>query len=198
MAEDASKAGVWGMAEVLGCLNPSPPPCAGSADRDREVGVAGPPPGAGLGRGLHLGPLQIGGSGGTPTRQGGHPALPAALSPLPRPQERWVHIGKGGGVSVAPPSPDTPPPPQIFSRVQLHPDGAGGGGRGRRAAPRGLRCPLPPAAAAGFGEPEQEAVSGEPLRPPPSQISPPMQIKGAEPEGVSGDPPIPTATSPAG
>lgn len=166
MAEDPPKLGNGaGMTAVSGCLTP---PCAGSADWDSEVGVAGSPPGTGLGRGLHPGPLQIGGAGGTPPPQRGHPAPPAALSPLPWPQERWVQKG-GGGVwegSLCPP-PHILTPPKISSRLQLYPDGAGGGRRGGRAAPRGLRRPLPPAAAAGFGEPQQEAVSGEPLRRPP-------------------------------
>lgn len=81
--------------------------------------------------------------------------------------------GARGGLRA--PSPPLPllTPPKFSSRLQLRPDGAAGGGRGGPAAPRRLRGALPPAAAAGFGEPQQAAVSGDPLRPPPPTRSPP-------------------------
>lgn len=188
---------------IRGFEVPDPPPsCASSADGDGEIGVAGPPPGAGLGRGVRPQPLQVRGPGGPPAQQGGHAAAAAALSPLSRAQERWVRPVGAWRVLCAPP-PVLTPPPQISSRLQLCPDGAPGGGRGSRAAPRRLRRALPPAAAAGSGEPQQEAVSGDPLRPPRSPPGPPrvggtppahMQIKGAAlervSEGAGGTPPL--------
>ncbi|OPJ82562.1 hypothetical protein AV530_012777 [Patagioenas fasciata monilis] len=82
--------------------------------------------------------------GGAPPHRGVHPAFGAALRPLPRPQKR----------------------------VQLRPDGAGGG-RGGHAAPRLLCRPIAPTAAAAPGDPQQAAVSGGALRTPPKIVYPP-------------------------